>query len=130
MITGFEKETELLTEFEKQLVNPICAGLRAHVGKHRAISNKLICEAINERPKGFITEDMVKAGFKLTDIRLRKIINHIRNNDIIPMLCSNAKGYYVGSKNEAREYLQSLDERIGAIQNTRNSISKQLNNAA
>lgn len=124
MITNFDEETAPLTDEEKRLVEPICKGLLNHVGKCNAITNGAICKAINEK----MPEDLREAGFKLTDARLRKIINHIRNNDLVGCLCAGAVGYYVGDIAETQIYITSLEDRVREIATIKNALRRQLAN--
>ena len=101
MITNFENQTQELNEYELSTLLPIVVrGLMTKKGKENAITNKSICKALKEQ------------GLKITDTRLRKIVHHIRANDIIPLLLEN--------------YIQSLKERANSINFIKTCLQKQL----
>ena len=114
MIKGFDKETQPLSDYEKETLLPILVeGLQAKKGKKQAVTNKQIVSAL--KPK-----------YKISDTRVRKLINHIRINDLIPALIATSDGYYIaGSEAELLEYEQSLKGREDAIRNVRLSIERQ-----
>ena len=114
MITLFEEITYELTEYEKSDLLPVVVrGLRNKHGKENAITNKKICEALTS------------AGYKVNGPRLRKIIHHIRVEQLIVGLCCNSKGYYVtDSLEELSRYVESLAQRIRSQQAIHNSMKK------
>lgn len=117
MLTGFEAHTEPLTTYEiNELLPRMVKGLSARLGAEQALSNRQIIEIL--RTKGFST----------TDARIRKIINYIRVNDLVPGLIATSKGYYV-SKNpkELRGYIQTLAGREQAIRVVRVKTEAYLN---
>ena len=116
MITNFENQTQELNEYELSTLLPIVVrGLMTKKGKENAITNKSICKALKEQ------------GLKITDTRLRKIVHHIRANDIIPLLLATSKGYYISNDNqEIENYIQSLKERANSINFIKTCLQKQL----
>lgn len=101
MIKGFETITKELTEDEMKLLPMFIKGLQTKRGKSNAITNKRMREKLEAH------------GIKVPDSRVRKIINYIRNNDLVPMLCSTSKGYFVAaSRKEVEDYLEGLKQRI------------------
>jgi hypothetical protein len=118
MITGFQTQTEPLTDYEQNILLPvICRGLVTKVGEAHAITNTAITRAM----KG--------AGYQLTEARLRKIINHIRVNGLLHWLIATSKGYYIAtSRKEMEDYIDSLRGREQAIRAVRESMEKQLMN--
>lgn len=102
MITLFEEITYELTDYEiNSLVPIVVKGLKNKIGKENAITNKVICEKLKN------------AGYKVSEPRLRKIIHHIRIEQLIVGLCCNSKGYYVtNSLEELGRYVESLAQRI------------------
>lgn len=101
MLEGFEHLTAELSDYEKQTLLPkIVAGLSTKRGKDKAITNKRIVQAMKDR------------GFEITEVRVRKLVNHIRTQGIIPGLIATSAGYYIS--NDAQEietYLRSLRQR-------------------
>ena len=76
MINGFEEQTEPLTEYEEQQLLPqIIRGLSLKVGKENAVTNSAIVRGMK-----------ANLNLKTTEPRVRKIINHIRTNDLVPCL--------------------------------------------
>jgi len=115
MIKGFEKITHELTEEEKKLIQPFIVGLSKKIGKENAISNKTIRQKFQEN-----------RSLKISDVRVRKVINHIRRNDLLPLLCSNSKGYYIAkTRDEVNDYLIGLKQRISEQQTIHDSIKRQ-----
>lgn len=54
-----------------------------------------------------------EGGFPMNEVRLRKIINFIRLNNLIIGLCSDSKGYYIArNANELKDTLISLKDRL------------------
>ena len=103
MIKGFEKQTEKLTDDELALARIVAQGLSKKT-KHNPASSSYICNTLNEK----------YPDIKLTDVRLRKIINHLRLNGMAN-ICANGKGYYVSDDvRELQDYAVSLGQRIGA----------------
>lgn len=104
MITGFTHQTEPLNEVEKELLPKFIIGLQKRVGAENAITNDAIRKAFKEN-----------AQINIPDSRVRKIINHIRINGLVPLLCANSKGYYVAKNGqEINSYIKGLNERIGS----------------
>ena len=103
MIKGFEKQTEKLTDDELALARIVAQGLSKKT-KSNPASSSYICDTLNEK----------YPDIKLTDVRLRKIINHLRLNGMAN-ICANGKGYYVSDDvRELQDYAVSLGQRIGA----------------
>lgn len=115
MLNGFDKQTEPLTDYERNVLLPVIAkGLMKRVGVKRAIRNKEIVSA------------MRKARYELTEARLRKIINHIRCCGYVKCLVATSKGYYVAtSPDEMSDYIDSLKGREQAISAVRASMEQQ-----
>ena len=115
MIKGFDNETSPLTEYEKETLLPVVmCGLSVKMGKGRAVTNNyIICR-------------LKAQGFKVDAPRLRKVINHIRTNDLIPGLIATSDGYYVATdEQELIDYEDSLLGRESAIREVRKSIARQ-----
>tara|TARA_Y100001972_G_scaffold49041_1_gene60292 strand:+ start:2417 stop:2833 length:417 start_codon:yes stop_codon:yes gene_type:complete len=112
MITLFEDITYELTEYELNTLLPIVIkGLKSKYGKENAITNKKICEALKSK------------GYKVSEPRLRKVIHHIRVEQLIVGLCCNSKGYYVtDSIEELGRYVESLAQRIRSQQSIYKSM--------
>jgi len=116
MITLFEEITYELTDYEENTLLPIVVkGLRNKHGKQNAITNKNICKALTN------------SGYKISEPRLRKIIHHIRVEQLIVGLCCNSKGYYVtDSLEELGKYVESLAQRIRSQQEIHKSMKRDM----
>lgn len=110
MIKGFDQETQPLNDYEMGVLLPLLVrGLRTKIGRENAVTNKHIVNTL-------------KGSYKLNDARVRKIINHIRTNDLIPGLIATSEGYFEA---ELLEYEESLKGREDAIRAVRLSIARQ-----
>ena len=116
MITGFEEQTKPLTDKERDVFLPlIIEGIQVRRGKENAISNKEIVSRLRER-----------RGVKMSEARVRKIVNHIRCYDLVPCLIATSDGYYIAeSEQELLDYEESLEGREDAIREVRRSIRRQ-----
>ena len=116
MIEGFETQTKKLNDYEKNVLLPIMVKcLKRKVGKENAITNAVMCEKMNER------------GYKISEARVRKIINHIRTNFLVPRLKASSCGYYVtNDEKDLKDYIASLKGREDAIRAMRHAVEEQL----
>lgn len=90
----------------------IAGGLSKVIGKRNAISNKEISEKI-----------LKKYEVKLSDSGIRKIITHIRLNNLVPGLVANGDGYYVTTSiEELKRWDKSLEGREHALQALRKGV--------
>lgn len=114
MIKGFDRETQPLTEHEIGVLLPLLVkGLQTKLGRENAVTNKHIVNAL-------------KGAYKLNEARVRKIINHIRTNDLVPGLIATSEGYFIATTEaELLEYEESLKGREDAIREVRLSIARQ-----
>lgn len=110
MINGFSNETAPLTERELEALPAFVSALsRAH-GKANAIYNN----------------ELQSLAPEMTGERVRKIINHIRRNDLVPCLVASSRGYFVAdTEAELIDYEDSLRGRESAIREVRESIERQ-----
>ena len=109
MIKGFESITADLSDDELALVPTIINGLKTKQGKEKAVTSTVICKAMS-----------------ISGPRLRKIINHIRINNLLPALCSCSSGYFVAVNiYEMQDYIISLKQRIKAQVDVLNSLEQQ-----
>ena len=115
MINGFDEETAPLTEKEASLLPFVIALLETHKGKEKAITSKTISYNI-----------LVQKYEKVDGPRIRKIINHIRQNGLVSCLVATSSGYYVAeNEQELIDYEESLNGRATAIWQIRSHIQKQ-----
>lgn len=114
MIKHFNKETDCLSHFEEKDILPKVVEILEHrQGFTKAITSKRIIALYG-------TEDRELSA------RVRKVINYIRNNNIIPCLVASSKGYYIATDaKEITDYEESLRGRVRAIHKMRQSIHQQ-----
>ena len=107
---------EKLNNFELTCLPIIVKGIGGRVkGKSNPITNLQIQKA------------MKKKGYEeLTDARVRKIISHIRNNNLLPLLCANSNGYFVAENlTEFDKYLETFAKRVNTQIKTLNELKHQ-----
>ena len=110
MINGFMNETAPLSDKELEAVPVLVSVLKQAYGKDNAIYNQQLCSLVPG----------------LTSARLRKIINHIRQNGLVQCLIASSKGYYIAeTEQEMKDYEDSLLGREMAIREVRQSIADQ-----
>ena len=102
MITNFEDITPDLTEKEKELVPAMIKGFSSH-DKSDPIKAPEIIKRLKSKGYGF------------SEVKLRKYVNYIRANSLLPLM-STSKGYYVSDdQEEILSQIKSLNERASAI---------------
>lgn len=117
MLPGFEDITRDLTDYElKTLVPLFIRGLAKKYGKKNAITNKQIVKSL-----------MAK-GYEVSDVRVRKIINHISVTEVLPGLVASSAGYYrTNDINDLKRYEESLAGRELQIRRRRQAVRSHLN---
>lgn len=118
MIVGFEEITEPLNDYEQFILLPVFVRcLSTKIGKESAITNAKMVAAMKACKEPI---------FKVDEPRVRKIINHIRENALVPCLIATSKGYYIATTDqELADYEESLKGRIEAINQILESIHLQ-----
>jgi hypothetical protein len=81
MITNFERETSPLSEEELLIADMLIRSL-SKVTKSKPVTTNVIIDKFNNSG----IREHLNISCKLTDIRLRKIINHIRSSGMLPIL--------------------------------------------
>jgi hypothetical protein len=116
MIKNFEQITKEMTQDEKKLVPIIINGLSTKT-KNNPIKGADIVSAINENKDRY--------GIKLfSEPRLRKIINFIRSEGILPVM-GTSNGYYcTQDRDELESQIESLTQRAEAIMSSANGLKK------
>lgn len=112
MITNFEHITRDLTADEARLLPIIISVMKAHRGNLNAITGKEICSKVSG----------------LTEPRLRKLVNFIRTNGILPVIATSNGYYTADTVEEVQKQIQSLNDRIAAISAARDGLMKFVNN--
>lgn len=105
--------SDRLNDYERGVLLPLVLRFLSEANG-RTISSYMIAEAIR------------KTGHACDSYRVRKVVNYIRVNAIIPCLASNGKGYFVASnEKEITETINSLGGRVEAIQEVIYALKKQ-----
>jgi hypothetical protein len=113
MVTNFENITTELTDYEMSIVPAIISGFKRY-SKENPIKSADIVERFNNYNGSKI----------LNDARLRKIVNFIRANGLLPLIATSS-GYYVSTdKEEIEKQIKSLIQRSNAILNCANGLKK------
>ena len=107
MITNFERITSELTQEEKTMIQGLMLGLGQR-RKENPIKAPEIVSAMNL----FAERHGCK---KITDVRLRKMINFIRSQGMQPIIATS-EGYYVSyDEADISDQIKSLTERANSI---------------
>lgn len=119
MITGHHKHTAPLDQDELQFVPHMIKGFKKYTKKNPIKASEIV-RLVNENRNQF--------GFakKLTEVRLRKIVNYIRTKGLHPVMSSSA-GYYTSyDPNDIKDQIQSMQERASAINSAANGLNNYL----
>lgn len=115
MITNFEIITSELTEEEVKLLPVMIKGFNLHK-KSNPIKASEIVNSMND----FIKFKELK--IKMTEVRLRKFVNHIRINSLLPLIATS-KGYFVSDDpEEIKLQVKSLWERAKSIKDAADGL--------
>lgn len=121
MLTGFEDITKELTNEEKLFLKPLLNGFNSH-GKDNPIKAPDIVEAMNK----WAIKKGIKANF--SEVRLRKMVNAIRTNGVLPLIATD-KGYYTTTERaELEKQILSLRERANSIMRCATGLQKIMDN--
>jgi len=105
MITNFETITHELTAQELLLITPIANAFKKYTKSNPIKAPDIIAKFNNSQ----------MFHVKLTEPRLRKIVNYIRTKSIIPLIATS-NGYYVTyDSDEIISQIESLKERARSI---------------
>lgn len=90
--------------------------LRGKIGKEKAVKSQDIIKGMKN-----------SFNAKISDPRLRKIINFLRTQKIVKWLIATSNGYYIAtSREEVLTYIESLKGREEAIRAVRESLESEL----
>lgn len=119
MITNFEHITRELTDEECKLVPILIKGFSTKT-KETAVKAPDIVEAINKQSDKFGLKN------KFSEVRLRKIVNFIRSEGILPLMATSNGYYCTDDREEIRSQIDSLTQRAEAIMVSANGLKKYL----
>lgn len=121
MVTNFESITYELNEDELKHVNGLILALKLRT-KESAIKAPEIVKSMNI----FAERHNL---CKMTEARLRKCINYIRSNSMLPVIATS-NGYYCSyDEKELSDQIKSLTERANSIMDTVFGLNKLLKNS-
>ena len=118
-VLNFEEIThELNYEEEFKIVPIIVNRFKSNQGKEKIVTNKKMIEGIQK-----------DCGFKTTEPRIRKMIQYIRDKNLLNDLeiLATSKGYYSTDDNdEILKWIKSMNNRINAMIETKDSVELRL----
>ncbi len=117
MITNFEEVTNELTNEEMELIPMAIHGFRQYK-KNNPIKAELIVKRMNE----YLESKGIKT--RLTQPRLRKMVNYIRSNGLLPLIATS-NGYFTSDcKQTIMDQIRSLQERANSIERCAQGLKK------
>lgn len=117
MIENFEIITLDLSTDELKLVPLLIHGFKTH-GKENPIKEPEICDAMN----AYFYGQNIK--YRMTGAKLRKYVNYIRSNGLIPLIATS-RGYYVSyDKDVIMSQIKSLQQRADSINMSARGLEK------
>ena len=117
MITNFEEYTHELTSEEMEILQLVIYGFRAYKK-----TNPIKAELIVKRMNLYLENNGYK--IRLTQPRLRKLVNYIRSNGLLPLI-ANSHGYFTTDcKQTIQEQIKSLKERANSIKRCASGLEK------
>jgi hypothetical protein len=117
MITNFENYTNELTDQEMEILPIVIHGFRAYK-KNNPIKAQLIVTRMNN----YLQENGYK--IRLNGPRLRKLVNYIRSNSLIPLIATSQGYFTTDCKETIINQIQSLNERANSIERCANGLKK------
>lgn len=104
-----------LSNVERKCIPHVAELLKKRKGADNAISNQQI------------RKELYKLGYKVSHgAIIRKLIEVIRRQDIVYLLCASKKGYFVANNaHEYETYLNALSKRIRSQQRVLHALMKQ-----
>jgi hypothetical protein len=109
MIKNFEEFTIELNQTEHRLIPMMVDRFKMKRGIEHIVTAETMIAKIHEA-----------FGVKLKDTRIRKMIQFIRVNNLVPGLIATSRGYYTAETiDEINEWIESLKARESAIRHIR-----------
>ena len=97
----------------------------------RGVLVPLVCDLLTKAngrplPSKVITQAIRKLGHVCNSRSVRRVINHIRCEGLVPCVASSTKGFYVAnSVNEITECIYTLESLAGSIQEVIEALKQQ-----
>lgn len=118
-VLNFEEITHELTPDEELKIVPIIVKrFKSNQGKEKIVTNKKMIEGIQK-----------VCGFKTSEPRIRKMIQFIRDKNLLNDLeiLATSQGYYsTDDNNEIVTWIKSMNNRINSMIETKESIEYRL----
>jgi len=120
MIAGFEEQTQALNDQELIIARKIISAIEGLYRKYGEDDSLITNKQLREW--------LANNGYKVSDARIRKIINTIRLKGWLPQLAATSKGYYICTDRQKQiDYINSLNSRVASILAVRNAFADQCN---
>jgi hypothetical protein len=117
MITNFEDLTHELSFEELAMISDV-----SNIITQFSKSNPIKCRDLVNRIKIHLASNGIDVRFD--EVRLRKLINHMRANSILPIIATS-KGYFVSyNHDDVCSQIQSLVERANSIEGCAKGLLK------
>lgn len=114
-VTTFETQTENISEYELSIVPKVIEELKLI---RRPRKSHEVCQIIND------SLQLILMKHKVTPPRLRKLVNHIRVNGLLPVIATS-EGYFVSYDRDVIEkQIKSLYERASSIKSCADGLTK------
>lgn len=117
MITTFEQYTHELSADEMEILQLVIHGFRGYKK-----TNPIKAELIVKRMNVFLENNGYK--IRLTQPRLRKLVNYIRSNSLIPLIATSQGYFTTDCKLTIQEQIKSLQERANSIERCAQGLKK------
>ncbi len=119
MLVNFEDITQELSDEEKEMIPILIRGFSL-----RSIDNPIkepeVCSKINE----YLLNNKQYLHLKLTGARLRKCVNYIRTNGLLPLIATS-NGYFVSyDRSVIEKQILSLEQRARSIKTCADGLKK------
>jgi len=114
MIRNFDDYTPNLNDEDLKVAGIVKVGLQKYIGKDRAIPGSKICAGFR-----------INSSIKISSVKLRKIINYLRNQG--EPICSSSKGYfYPSNSKEIKDTCISIQQRVDSQLQVIHELSKHI----
>ncbi len=117
MITNFEEYTHELSAEEMEILQLVIHGFRQYKK-----TNPIKAELIVKRMNVFLENNGYK--IRLTQPRLRKLVNYIRSNSLIPLIATSHGYFTTDCKQTILDQIKSLQERANSIERCAQGLKK------
>lgn len=116
MVLNFADQTHELTDVEVYLLDFVKELFMQH-DEINPVKGYRICERVN------VQCDREGINYRLSEPRLRKMVNYFRSNSVLPLLATS-QGYYVtNNKVLIKQQIESLCQRAGSIANCASGLN-------